>query len=360
MSSTKLLHVLADHDCTGCPETFTVLAPSERTDQQLRKHRAAINAKHRSKPRESRLKAAKLSAIAGKIKARVPSSSVIDSESKRVCFLPPPLSQTVEERIVRQACVDVVPDKFVEAGCCVCGQLTLLTDLQKKSHLADVDLNILHEDDVTRAERSAVDEPIVVLSGPVIDDTCDSVCKECTKAMHAGKRPLKSLTNRLWIGRVPWQLKDLSFAERMLIARVRHNRCVVRVNSGRGKLSVNAIMFANPTVQVYNILPPSSDEISGGGGGGGDILYSRGPQAEQRVYGRQACSTCSAVWVVILTDIYKMPTEHHTIPGGQSYKTLANCELAGQSLAGHPVRTSWDLTTSTKYECTGGVLSSQV
>ncbi|KAJ7248014.1 hypothetical protein C8J57DRAFT_1438014 [Mycena rebaudengoi] len=60
----------------------------------------------------------------------------------------------------------------------------------------------------------------------------------------------------------PWQLKDLSFAERMLIARVRHNRCVVRVNSGRGKLSTNAIVFSNPTVQVYNILPPSCDEMS--------------------------------------------------------------------------------------------------
>ncbi|KAJ7260729.1 hypothetical protein C8J57DRAFT_1072406 [Mycena rebaudengoi] len=222
ISSTKLLHVLADHDCTGCPETFTILAPSERTGQQLRKHCVAINAKHRSKPWESRLKAAKLSAIAGKIKARVSSSSVIDSESERVCFPPPPLSQTVEERIVRQDCADVIPDKFVEAGCCVGGQLTLLTGLQKKSDLADVDFNILHEGGVTRAERSAVDEPIVGLSGPVIDDTCDSVCKECTKAMHAGKRPLKSLANRLWIGRVPWQLKDLSFAERMLIARVRH------------------------------------------------------------------------------------------------------------------------------------------
>ncbi|KAJ7201449.1 hypothetical protein C8J57DRAFT_971073, partial [Mycena rebaudengoi] len=68
--------------------------------------------------------------------------------------------------------------------------------------------------------------------------------------------------NNLWVGNVPWQLKDLSFAERMLIAKVRHNRCVIRVNSGRGKLSANAIFFANPTVQVYNILPPSSDEIS--------------------------------------------------------------------------------------------------
>ncbi|KAJ6622054.1 hypothetical protein B0H10DRAFT_1788658, partial [Mycena sp. CBHHK59/15] len=71
-----------------------------------------------------------------------------------------------------------------------------------------------------------------------------------------------SLANHMWIGRVPWQLKDLSYAEWMLIAKVRHNRCVVRVASGRGKLSANAIMFANPTVKVYNILPPSRDELS--------------------------------------------------------------------------------------------------
>jgi hypothetical protein len=41
---------------------------------------------------------------------------------------------------------------------------------------------------------------------------------------------------------------------KMLAAKVRHNRCVIRVASGRGKLSKNAIMFANPTVKVYNIF----------------------------------------------------------------------------------------------------------
>ena len=55
----------------------------------------------------------------------------------------------------------------------------------------------------------------------------------------------------------------------------------------------------------------------------GDLLYSRGPQAEQRVYVRQACST---VRVVILTEAYKMSTEHNIIPGAPSYKTLANHE----------------------------------
>ncbi|KAJ7869352.1 hypothetical protein B0H13DRAFT_1635303, partial [Mycena leptocephala] len=51
----------------------------------------------------------------------------------------------------------------------------------------------------------------------------------------------------------PCQLQDLSLAEKMLVARVRHNRCVVRVASGRGKLSANAIMFPTPIVQIYKV-----------------------------------------------------------------------------------------------------------
>ncbi|KAJ6548077.1 hypothetical protein B0H10DRAFT_1851609 [Mycena sp. CBHHK59/15] len=48
----------------------------------------------------------------------------------------------------------------------------------------------------------------------------------------------------------------------MLIARVRHNRCVIRLASVSGKMSANAIMFATPIVKVYNILPLSKDELS--------------------------------------------------------------------------------------------------
>jgi hypothetical protein len=59
--------------------------------------------------------------------------------------------------------------------------------------------------------------------------------------------------------------------------------------------------------------------------------------------------------MVILTEFYKMLTEHNIIPGVRSHKTLPN-----RGLAGPPVRTSWDLTTSGVRKCTGGVLSSQV
>ncbi|KAJ7277332.1 hypothetical protein C8J57DRAFT_1223080 [Mycena rebaudengoi] len=63
------------------------------------------------------------------------------------------------------------------------------------------------------------------------------------------------------------------------------------------------------------------------GGGGGGILYSRGPQHEQRVYGIQKCRT---IRVVIRLEIYKMQTEHNTIPGGRSIQD------AGQTVTGWP------------------------
>ena len=89
----------------------------------------------------------------------------------------------------------------------------------------------------------------------------DYICKKCHKSISAEKRPLLSLANGIWIGEVPSELSDLSFAEQLLIARVRHNTCIVRVSSGMHKMIANAIVFENPTPKIYDILPPSLDEL---------------------------------------------------------------------------------------------------
>ncbi|KAJ7133234.1 hypothetical protein C8R44DRAFT_611372 [Mycena epipterygia] len=120
----------------------------------------------------------------------------------------------------------------------------------------DLDWELLNRPGVTRKERFSEDDPIEEL------DDCSSVCVDCEERLRKNVLPLFSLANEIWIGEVPCQLRDLSFAEKMLIAKVRHNRCVVRVASGRGKMSANAVMFAAPVVKVYNILPPSADDIS--------------------------------------------------------------------------------------------------
>ena len=73
--------------------------------------------------------------------------------------------------------------------------------------------------------------------------------------------PTLALANGLWIGEIPDELQDLTYAEQLLIARVRHNRCIVKVSSGMYKMCANAISFSNPMPKVYNVLPPSIEEM---------------------------------------------------------------------------------------------------
>lgn len=70
-----------------------------------------------------------------------------------------------------------------------------------------------------------------------------------------------SLANGMWIGDIPHELSCLTYAEQLLIARVRHNRCIVRVSSGMHKMRANAVTFANPMVKIYDILPPPIEEL---------------------------------------------------------------------------------------------------
>ncbi|KAJ7301693.1 hypothetical protein DFH08DRAFT_616328, partial [Mycena albidolilacea] len=106
-------------------------------------------------------------------------------------------------------------------------------------------------------ERKHSEVPIEEVEGPVMAEECDYICADCEAQLLKNIKPLRSLANHLWVGKVPW-----SYAEKMLVAKVRHSPCVVRVTSGQGKLSANVIMLADPTVKVYNTLPPTKDELS--------------------------------------------------------------------------------------------------
>ncbi|KAF8160492.1 hypothetical protein K438DRAFT_1456901, partial [Mycena galopus ATCC 62051] len=166
-------------------------------------------------------------------------------------FPPPPPSEEQRHQIITGFCEGMSPDNFVEKGCAVCGRLTAMTDLSLMSDLI-LDWDLLSVEDVTRRERHEASDPIESIHGPILAPGCDSVCTECEKGLRRNVAPTHSLSNHLWLGEIPWQLKDLSFAEKMLITKVRHNRCVVRVASGRGKLTGNAIMFASPVAKIYH------------------------------------------------------------------------------------------------------------
>ncbi|KAJ3826645.1 hypothetical protein F5880DRAFT_1622134 [Lentinula raphanica] len=168
-------------------------------------------------------------------------------------FPPLPVSQSDIDDSIRRWCSASSVDAFEEAGCAVCGLLTLKTNLSPLKHVKNM-LHILDVTGVTRVVRTSAEEPIRECRGPVVDK-------------QEGKVPRFALCNGLWLGDVPPELKDLTFYEKMLVSRVRHSKCFVRVRKGAGnsnghsKLVSNVISFENPTPKIYDILPPPKQEI---------------------------------------------------------------------------------------------------
>jgi hypothetical protein len=183
-------------------------------------------------------------------------------ESMQDMFPPKPLTKDLMHTVATGFCKATAPSKFVESGCAVCGQLTVMSDLIKIKD-AECDFNILERNGagVTRKERFSENDPVEEMDGPVIDHQCTSICNICNTSLMKGTIPDMALANDLWIGNVPDELKGLTYAEKLLVARVRHNRCVIRVESDMHKMTANAITFANPMPKVYRELPPPLEEL---------------------------------------------------------------------------------------------------
>ncbi|KAJ7161109.1 hypothetical protein C8R46DRAFT_859534, partial [Mycena filopes] len=176
-------------------------------------------------------------------------------------FPPKPLTRADAHRIIARHCKSTKPSVFVEDGCAVCGSLVpkkLLTPLNNYQG----SLALLIRPGVTRCERFCSTDPVESIEGPVLADGCNSICVDCETLLDNGVVPRTALVRHNWIGAVPAQLQDLTYAEGIMIARVRHNRCVVRVNSGRVRMSANAIMFSQPVLSILNSLPPSKSEMN--------------------------------------------------------------------------------------------------
>jgi hypothetical protein len=167
-----------------------------------------------------------------------------DSTSK---FPPDPPSDTLVETIIREFCNDTAPQNLVEGGCAICGLLLPLKNMVLLNEIR-CDLDVISPCNVGRQERLCTSDPVVSLKGPILAENCEHVCQTCHAFLKKGKKPPQSLANSFWIGNIPTVLQNLTFAEKMLISKIRHNKCLVRVSSGRAKMTANVIMFSNPTV----------------------------------------------------------------------------------------------------------------
>ncbi|KZT23614.1 hypothetical protein NEOLEDRAFT_1069177, partial [Neolentinus lepideus HHB14362 ss-1] len=176
----------------------------------------------------------------------------LDLISKDIKFPPEPPSKVLLQKIIHGFSQAQIPSCIEEGGCAICGilwaqsQLLPIIDYKEKLHLLSDNGRI-----VTRKERKKQSDPISVIPGPILNIQSNVICTECAQSLQKDKPPNLALANGLWIGDVPPVLQNLTLAEQLLIARVRHNRCVVRVSSGMHKMRANAVMFANPTPKIY-------------------------------------------------------------------------------------------------------------
>jgi hypothetical protein len=177
-------------------------------------------------------------------------------------FPPSPPSEILQETIARGWCKDTSPDEFTEGGCAVCGQLTPVSQLSELSKSGcNLDVLVREGMGLTSLERFSAEDPVQEVKGPVLDQTCTNICTSCKDSLQEGLAPKYALANGLWLGSVPSQLQNLTYAEQLLISRVRRNKCIVQVSSGMHKMKANVIAFENPMPKIYQRLPPPIGDL---------------------------------------------------------------------------------------------------
>src|SRR5882762_7938415 len=250
--------LLQDHDCHECVSNISSFEP----------HKVQSNAQRQQKWYKNLELDEKTTYLAEKAKYKT-SSKYQDKNrvkhktdywsKKEVMFPPAPLSADLGQQIVSDFCADTSPEVFEETGCAVCGKLTPVCEMEE---LSDVEnLSLLKVDGITRKARSTSSDTVKELKGPILAPGCSNVCSICVESLEKGNMPILALANGLWVGEIPVELQNLTYAEQLLIARVRHNRCIVKVSSGMRKMCANAISFSNPMPKIYNVLPPPIEEM---------------------------------------------------------------------------------------------------
>ena len=214
-SSTTLKQLFEVHVCGSCAILTTVLSIHDMTPQNNRKD--------------------------GTVK---PDPSHIQPDD----FPPSPVSQIQSHQIIQSACMSMDKRFIEEGGCAVCGQLTCLTELSQLSAIRNL-LEVLAVPGITRQERRTDADRVKDLP-LAIDNACDKVCLSCRAALRKSRMPKYALARGIWIGTVPEELSCLRYIERMLVARVRHSCCCVRIASGMRKMKSNAVAFRTPIPKI--------------------------------------------------------------------------------------------------------------
>ena len=182
-----------------------------------------------------------------------PSPVAVPESIQEGQFPPEPPSRKLKDTIIRDYCAATAAPLVNEAGCAVCGELTVRSLATPLKEVKD-ELEFLKDVGYFPSCGKKTEQN-------VLEAGCNIVCDSCLKYTSRSKMPPNAMANGLWLGDIPADLQDLTWAEQLLISKVRMNRFVVRVGSGRKKLNAHVIAFESPVAKVYKALPPPIKEL---------------------------------------------------------------------------------------------------
>lgn len=156
-----------------------------------------------------------------------PAHVVIQESIQEGHFPPEPPSRKLKDTIIRDYCAATAAPLINEAGCAVCGELTVQSLATPLNDIKD-ELEFLKDVGYFPSCGKKTEQNVLVAG-------CNIVCDSCLKYTSRSKMPPNAMANGLWLGDIPADLQDLTWAEQLLISKVRMNRFVVRVGSGRKK-----------------------------------------------------------------------------------------------------------------------------
>ena len=250
LTKDELVRAFEGHDCINCSLYTSVLeahlSPSVRRKKSAAEAFARLTVEEKTKRNKRNNERRGAEPVAGTLPS---------------VFPPSPLTKELGETVIRKWCKETKPSSLEESGCAVCGELVPMSRLSRLKAVKTM-LSVLAAPGVTRIERKSVTQAVSEFKGPVLDYRCDKICDDCRKVVRKGKVPHLALANNLWLGEVPNVLSELNYVERLLVARIRHNCCFVKVaSSGLKKMVAHVIAFESPLPKVYHTLPPPVEEM---------------------------------------------------------------------------------------------------
>jgi len=166
--------------------------------------------------------------------------------------------------------------------CSCCARELSLKERQRKAH-TEIDIDILSAPDVHWSDSDATPPPTPFSTGPLANKLLDvngvtkadsgtyylDICTSCLRSLRKNSMPKHSLANRLYLGPIPDELRDLTMVEECMIARARAKSWIVKLQetdtestsqpSQRG-LKGHTIIYPQQPEKLATVLPPPIDE----------------------------------------------------------------------------------------------------